>query len=184
VTLQLPVPSLKLRNVHTLKTKQCQGNKSSIAILPKFAKICAQSAFELGQRQRFHVFDRGWHPRFTPVRAPALPSARPRTLAGPRPPVRRTVPIKQPRASAIRSLAPSEALWHIQLTYCAVSRLDSSPPTIISACAWGPADSDHPRRWPAHRRDPQDLPYILDHLTGAASLLISPSALFSVTGTV
>jgi hypothetical protein len=59
VTLQLPVPSLKPRDVHTQKTKQCQVNKSLTAILPKFVKICAQSALELGQRQRFHVFDRG-----------------------------------------------------------------------------------------------------------------------------
>jgi hypothetical protein len=59
VTLQLPVPSLKPHDVHTQKTKQCQVNKSFTAILPKFVKICAQSAVELGQRQRFHVFDRG-----------------------------------------------------------------------------------------------------------------------------
>jgi hypothetical protein len=59
VMLQLPVPSLKPRDVHTQKTKQYQMNKSFTAILPKFAKICAQSALELGQRQRFHVFDRG-----------------------------------------------------------------------------------------------------------------------------
>jgi hypothetical protein len=57
VTLQLPVPSLKPRDVHTQKTKQV--NKSFTAILPKFAKFYAQSALELGQRQRFHVFDRG-----------------------------------------------------------------------------------------------------------------------------
>jgi hypothetical protein len=59
VTLQLPVPSLKPRDVHTQKTKQCQENKSFEAILTKFAKICAQSALELGQRQRFHLFDCG-----------------------------------------------------------------------------------------------------------------------------
>ena len=59
VTLQLPVPSLKPRDVHTQKTKQGQVNKSFTAILPKFAKICAQSALELGQKQQFHVFDRG-----------------------------------------------------------------------------------------------------------------------------
>jgi hypothetical protein len=59
VLLQLPIPSLKPRNVHTQKTKQCQVNKSFTANLPKFAKICAQSALELGQRQRFHMFDRG-----------------------------------------------------------------------------------------------------------------------------
>jgi hypothetical protein len=59
VTLQLPVPSLKLRDVHTQKTKQCQVNKSFTTILPKFVKICAQSALEPGQRQQFHVFDRG-----------------------------------------------------------------------------------------------------------------------------
>jgi hypothetical protein len=59
VTLQLPIPSLKPRDVHTQKTKQCQGSKSFTVILPKFVKICTQSALELGQKQRFHVFDRG-----------------------------------------------------------------------------------------------------------------------------
>jgi hypothetical protein len=59
VTLQLPVPSLKPRDVHTQKTNQGQVNKSFIAILPKFVKICTQSALELGQRQRAHVFDYG-----------------------------------------------------------------------------------------------------------------------------
>jgi hypothetical protein len=59
VMLQLSVPSLKPRDVYTQKTKQCQGNKSVTAIFPKFAKICAQSALELGQKQPFHVFDRG-----------------------------------------------------------------------------------------------------------------------------
>jgi hypothetical protein len=59
VMLQLPIPSLKPRDVHTQKTKQCQGNKSFTVILPKFTKICAQSALELGQRQQFHVFDHG-----------------------------------------------------------------------------------------------------------------------------
>jgi hypothetical protein len=48
VTLQLSVPSLKPRNIHTQTTKHSQGNKSFTAILPKFAKICAQSALELG----------------------------------------------------------------------------------------------------------------------------------------
>jgi hypothetical protein len=59
VTLQLSVPSLKPRDVHTQTTKVSQGNKSFTSILPKFAKICAQSALELGQKQRFHVFDGG-----------------------------------------------------------------------------------------------------------------------------
>jgi hypothetical protein len=57
--LQLSVPSLKPRNIHTQTTKHSQGNKSFTAILPKFVKICAQSALELGQKQWFHVFDRG-----------------------------------------------------------------------------------------------------------------------------
>jgi hypothetical protein len=48
VTLQLPVPSLKPRNVHTQKTKQGQVNKSFTAILPKFMKICTQLALEHG----------------------------------------------------------------------------------------------------------------------------------------
>jgi hypothetical protein len=59
VTLQLSVPSLKPRNVHTQTTKHSKGNKSFTAILAKFAKIYAHSALELGQKQRFHVFDRG-----------------------------------------------------------------------------------------------------------------------------
>jgi hypothetical protein len=59
VTLQLSVPSLKPRDVHTQKTKHCQGNKSFKAVFPRFGKICAQSALELGQKQRFHVFDHG-----------------------------------------------------------------------------------------------------------------------------
>jgi hypothetical protein len=58
-TLQLPVPSLKPRNIHTQTTKHSQGNKSFTVILPKFAKICAQSALEHGQKQWLHVFDRG-----------------------------------------------------------------------------------------------------------------------------
>jgi hypothetical protein len=58
-TLQLPIPSLKPRNIHTQTTKHNQGNKSFIAILPKFAKICAQSALEHGKKQWLHVFDRG-----------------------------------------------------------------------------------------------------------------------------
>jgi hypothetical protein len=59
VTLQLPVPSLKPRNVHRQNTNQGQVNKSFTVILPKFVNICTQSALELGQRQQFHVFDRG-----------------------------------------------------------------------------------------------------------------------------
>jgi hypothetical protein len=59
VTLELPVPSIKPRDIHTQKTKQCQENKSFTAILPKFVKICAQSVLEIGQRQWFHVFDSG-----------------------------------------------------------------------------------------------------------------------------
>ena len=59
VTLQLSVPSLKPCNIHTQTTKHSQGNKSFTAILPKFTKICAQSTLELGQKQRFHVIDRG-----------------------------------------------------------------------------------------------------------------------------
>jgi hypothetical protein len=59
VTLQLPVPSLKPRDVNTRTIKHSKGNKSFTAILPKFAKIGAQLVLERGQKQRFHVFDRG-----------------------------------------------------------------------------------------------------------------------------
>jgi hypothetical protein len=59
VTLQLYVPSLKPHNIHKQTTNHSQANKSFTAILPKFMKICAQSALELRQKHRFHVFDRG-----------------------------------------------------------------------------------------------------------------------------
>jgi hypothetical protein len=58
-TLQLSVPSLKPRNIHTQTTKHSQGNKSFTAILPKFTKICAQTALKHGQKQQLHVFDHG-----------------------------------------------------------------------------------------------------------------------------
>jgi hypothetical protein len=58
-TLQLRVPSLKPRNIHTQTIKHSQGNKSFTSIFPKFAKICAQSALEHGQKQQLQVFDRG-----------------------------------------------------------------------------------------------------------------------------
>jgi hypothetical protein len=114
VMLQLSVPSLKSRDVHTQKTKHCQGNKSFTAILPKFAKICAQSALELGHSNGSTCSTVANTPGSRPF-APALPSARPRALAGPRPPVHRAVPIKQPRASAIppRALtSPARAKDH------------------------------------------------------------------------
>jgi hypothetical protein len=57
--LQLSVPNLKPCNIHTQTTKHSQGNKSFTTILPKFAKICAQSALEHGQKQQLHVFIRG-----------------------------------------------------------------------------------------------------------------------------
>jgi hypothetical protein len=82
------------------------------------------------------------------------------------------------------SLIPGEALWPIWLINCALVRPDSSPPTSSPACARGPTDSDHPRWWPTHLRDPQDLPYTLDHLTGAVSPPVSPSSLSSAAGTV
>jgi hypothetical protein len=82
------------------------------------------------------------------------------------------------------SLIPGEALWPIWLINYALDRPDSSPLTSSPACARELVDSDHPRRRPAHRRDPQDLPYTLDHLTRAVSPPVSPSAPFSIAGTV
>jgi hypothetical protein len=73
------------------------------------------------------------------------------------------------------SLIPGEALWPIWLINCALVRPDSSPPTSSPTCTHGSTDSDHSRRRPAHRRDPQDLPYTLEHLTGAVSPPVRPS---------
>jgi hypothetical protein len=80
------------------------------------------------------------------------------------------------------SLISSEARWPIWLTNHALVRPDSSPPMSSPACARGPADSDHPRRRPAYRRDAQDLPYTLDHLAEAVSPPVSPSAPFFLCG--
>jgi hypothetical protein len=76
------------------------------------------------------------------------------------------------------STPPSRASRANQLDYRAVSRPKSSPPMSSSACACGSTYSDHRRRRSAHRRDRQDLPYTLDHFTGAVSPPVSPSALF------
>jgi hypothetical protein len=84
----------------------------------------------------------------------------------------------------ISSLASREPLWPTQLIYLAVTRPDSSPPTSIPACARGPTDFGHLRRRPTHRCDPRDLPYVLDHFTGAISPPVSPSALSSAAVTV
>jgi hypothetical protein len=146
-TLQLLIPSLKPRNIHTQMTKHNQGNKSFTSILPKFVKICAQSALEHRQKQRLHVFDRGWQARFTPVRAPTPSRARPRALAGPQPPVHRAVPIKQPKASAIHpralSVLPEPKFTGLRLEHAA-------PP---------PAKPPDPRPpWPAPSRHFQAAP--------------------------
>jgi hypothetical protein len=82
------------------------------------------------------------------------------------------------------SLTSRESLQLTGLSYSAVVRLGSSPPTSFPICARGPTNSDHPRRRPAHRRDRRDLPYVVDHITGAISLPVSPAALFSTACTV
>jgi hypothetical protein len=63
-------PWPEIARLHAQTTECSWENKSYTAILPKFAKICALSSLELGQKQWSHVFDRGWHARFTPVHAP------------------------------------------------------------------------------------------------------------------
>jgi hypothetical protein len=77
------------------QTTECsRENKSYTTILPKFAKICPLSALELGQKQWSHMFDRGWHARFTPVHVPSPSRARPCAHAGPRPPVHRATSLR------------------------------------------------------------------------------------------
>jgi hypothetical protein len=98
-------PWPEIARPHTQTTERSRENKSYTAILPKFAKICALSALELGQKQWRHMFDRGWHAWFTPVRAPAPSRARPRALAGPRLPVHHAASIRagKPRPYSLRA---------------------------------------------------------------------------------
>jgi hypothetical protein len=115
--------------------------------LPKFAKICAQSALEHGQKQRLHVFDHGGHARFTPVRAPAPSRARPLALAGPRPPVHHVVPIKQPKASVV----PPRALSVLSKPEFTEPRLEHAAPPPAKPPEPRPpwlAQSSHPRAAP------------------------------------
>ena len=58
-TRQILVHSPISHNIHKQMTELSRRNKSYTAILPKFAKICALSALELGQKQWCHVFDHG-----------------------------------------------------------------------------------------------------------------------------
>jgi hypothetical protein len=105
-------PWPKIARLHAQTTECSRENKSYTAILPKFANICALSALELGQKQWSHVFDCGWHARFTPVRAPAPSRARPHAHAGSCPPVHRVVPIKQPQGlgrTPPHALGPAQA---------------------------------------------------------------------------
>jgi hypothetical protein len=92
-TTLCPWPEIARLHVQTIE--RSRENKSYTTILPKFAKISALSALKLGQKQWRHVFDRGWHARFTPVCAPAPSHARLRAHAGPRPPVHRAVSIRE-----------------------------------------------------------------------------------------
>jgi hypothetical protein len=98
-------PWPEITRLHTQTTECSQENKSYTAILPKFAKICTLSALELGQKQWRHVFDRGWHARFTPVHAPPPSRARPRAHDGPGPPVHCVVSIRvgKPRSYSLRA---------------------------------------------------------------------------------
>jgi hypothetical protein len=128
-------------------------------------KICAQSALEHGQKQRLHVFDRGWHALFTPVRAPVPSRAHPRALAGPRPPVHRVVPIKQPKASVVPPRALS-VLFEQEFTGL---RLEHAAPP--------PAKPPEPRPpWPAHSSHPQAAPIARLASLGAreASQVLAP----------
>jgi hypothetical protein len=109
-------PCPEIARLHAQTAERSRENKSYTTILPKFAKICALLALELGQKQWHHVFDRGWHARFTPVRAPASSCARPSARAGPCPPVH--------RAASIRAGKP--------LSYSLCDSLDFSSPALSS----------------------------------------------------
>jgi hypothetical protein len=71
-----------------------------------------------------------------------------------------------------------------QLNYSTVVRPRHSPPMSSPACAWGPTDSDHLRRRPAHRRDRRNFPDLPGHLTRARSPPVSLAALFSAAFTL
>jgi hypothetical protein len=82
------------------------------------------------------------------------------------------------------SMSPGQTSRANQLDYLVVIRPEPSPSTNSPAYTRGPADCGHPRRRTAHRRDHRDLPYIIDHLAGAISPLVSSSALSSSEGTI
>jgi hypothetical protein len=94
------------------------------------------------------------------------------------------------RYTIVQLLAPTTSLTSREaprltgLSYPAVVRPGSSPPPSFPACARGSTNSGHPRRRPAHPHDRRNLPYVVDHFTGAISPPVSPAALFSVAGTV
>jgi hypothetical protein len=111
------------------------------------------------------------------------------TLAGHRPPATARRPSYQvSHSSILRAHAFPDPYWS-SLT----SLIELYRPGLAGALTddelprqrtRGPTYSDHPRWRSAHRRDRHDLPYTLDHLTGAISPPVSPSALSSAAGTV
>jgi hypothetical protein len=115
VTLQLSVPSLKPRDIHTTKDKALSGEQ----ILHSDLAQIHEDLRPIGVRTRTEATVPHVRPWLTPLvharSRTALPNARSRALAVPQPPVHRAVPIKQPRASAIPPCAltsPARAKDH------------------------------------------------------------------------
>jgi hypothetical protein len=84
----------------------------------------------------------------------------------------------------VDSLALHEAPCALRLNPTAVSRPKHTPPTSPTACARGPTDSGHHRRWAIPRRDRKDFPKLTPPFVGPPSPPVNRAALFTSTVTV
>jgi hypothetical protein len=84
----------------------------------------------------------------------------------------------------VDSLAPRKASRALGLNPTAVSRPEHTLPTSPTACARGPTDSGHHRRWAVPRRDRKDFSELTPPFAGPPSPSVSRVALFTSAVTV
>jgi hypothetical protein len=84
----------------------------------------------------------------------------------------------------VNSLALREAPCALGLNPTAVSRPEHTPPTSPTACARGPTNSGHHRRWAVPRHDRKDFSELTPPFAGPPSPPVSRAALFTSAGTI